>query len=88
MNDIPRRPEGHLPVGASLVVRTGHERIPHLIVAATMLSPETASPTTATALCTRSCGRPNRTRKSAGRSSRQDAALASGSRRSIRAEEP
>src|SRR5688572_12361259 len=25
---IGRRPEGHLPVGSSLVVRTGHTRIP------------------------------------------------------------
>ncbi len=37
---ISRRPEGHLPVGASLVVRTGHERIPFMIVAPTMLMPE------------------------------------------------
>jgi len=37
---INRRPEGHLPVGASLAVRTGHARIPFLIVAPTMLTPE------------------------------------------------
>ena len=37
---INRRPEGHLPVGASLAVRTGHERIPFLIVAPTMHTPE------------------------------------------------
>jgi O-acetyl-ADP-ribose deacetylase (regulator of RNase III) len=37
---IARRPEGHLPVGASLVVRTGHSRIPYLVVAPTMLLPE------------------------------------------------
>jgi O-acetyl-ADP-ribose deacetylase (regulator of RNase III) len=37
---INRRPEGYLPVGASLAVRTGHERIPFLIVAPTMLTPE------------------------------------------------
>jgi O-acetyl-ADP-ribose deacetylase (regulator of RNase III) len=37
---IDRRPEGHLPVGAGLVVPTGHRRIPYLIVAPTMLSPE------------------------------------------------
>jgi len=37
---IARRPEGRLPVGASLVVRTGHSRIPYLIVAPTMLLPE------------------------------------------------
>jgi O-acetyl-ADP-ribose deacetylase (regulator of RNase III) len=37
---INRRPEGYLPVGASLVVRTGHSRIPYLIVAPTMHIPE------------------------------------------------
>lgn len=37
---IGRRPEGYLPVGASLIVRTGHPAIPYLIVAATMLNPE------------------------------------------------
>jgi O-acetyl-ADP-ribose deacetylase (regulator of RNase III) len=37
---IARRPEGHLPVGASLVIRTGHARIPYLLVAPTMLAPE------------------------------------------------
>src|SRR5438105_945530 len=37
---VTRRPEGHLPVGASLVVRTGHTRIPFLIVAPTMTVPE------------------------------------------------
>ncbi len=37
---IARRPEGHLPVGASLAVQTGHPRIPFLIVAPTMLMPE------------------------------------------------
>lgn len=37
---IARRPEGHLPVGASLVVRTGHARVPFLIVAPTMVIPE------------------------------------------------
>jgi O-acetyl-ADP-ribose deacetylase (regulator of RNase III) len=36
---ISRRPEGMLPVGAALVVRTGHERIPFLIVAPTMETP-------------------------------------------------
>jgi O-acetyl-ADP-ribose deacetylase (regulator of RNase III) len=40
---IARRPEGHLPVGASLLLRTGHSRIPFLIVAPTMLMPEPAS---------------------------------------------
>jgi O-acetyl-ADP-ribose deacetylase (regulator of RNase III) len=37
---IGRRPEGYLPIGASLVVRTGHAGIPYLIVAPTMLAPE------------------------------------------------
>jgi O-acetyl-ADP-ribose deacetylase (regulator of RNase III) len=37
---IARRTEGYLPVGASLVVRTGHERVPYLIVAPTMTIPE------------------------------------------------
>lgn len=37
---VARRPEGHLPVGASLVVRTEHRRVPFLIVAPTMTVPE------------------------------------------------
>jgi O-acetyl-ADP-ribose deacetylase (regulator of RNase III) len=37
---IARRPEGHLPVGASLTVTTGHPRVPYLIVAPTMPMPE------------------------------------------------
>ena len=37
---INRRPEGHLPVGASIAVRTGHDRIPFLIVAPTMHTPQ------------------------------------------------
>lgn len=37
---INRRPDGHLPIGASLAVRTGHERIPFVIVAPTMQTPE------------------------------------------------
>lgn len=37
---VARRPEGILPVGASLVVTTGHARIPYLIVAPTMTMPE------------------------------------------------
>lgn len=36
---IARRPEGYLPVGASLTVATGHPRIQYL-VAPTMLMPE------------------------------------------------
>src|SRR6266481_6302505 len=37
---VTSRPEGHLPVGASLVVRTGNARIPFMIVAPTMTMPE------------------------------------------------
>jgi O-acetyl-ADP-ribose deacetylase (regulator of RNase III) len=37
---INQRSEGYLPVGAGLVVRTGHERIRFLIVAPTMVTPE------------------------------------------------
>lgn len=37
---IALRPEGHLPVGASLTVATGHPRVPYLIVAPTMTMPE------------------------------------------------
>lgn len=37
---IQRRPEGILPVGASLAVPTGHEHIPYMIVAPTMEMPE------------------------------------------------
>ena len=37
---IAQRPEGLLPVGASLLVRTGHQRIPFLLVAPTMVLPE------------------------------------------------
>jgi len=39
-NAIARRREGYLPVGASLIVATGHQRIPYLIVAPTMTIPE------------------------------------------------
>ncbi len=41
---ILRLPEGHLPVGASLVVRTDHPRVPYLIVAPTMTMPEVVEP--------------------------------------------
>lgn len=37
---ILRREDGMLPVGASIVVNTGHSRIPFLIVAPTMEMPE------------------------------------------------
>lgn len=40
---IAARPEGHLPVGASLVVATDDKKIPFMIVAPTMLMPETVS---------------------------------------------
>jgi O-acetyl-ADP-ribose deacetylase (regulator of RNase III) len=44
---INRRPEGHLPIGASLVVRTGHSRVPFLLVAPTVTLPEQTDPTNA-----------------------------------------
>ena len=37
---ISARPEGHLPIGASVLVHTGHAQIPYLIAAPTMLMPE------------------------------------------------
>jgi O-acetyl-ADP-ribose deacetylase (regulator of RNase III) len=37
---IQRRPEGFLPVGASLIVPTTHPRIRYVVVAPTMLMPE------------------------------------------------
>ncbi len=37
---IGRRPEGHLPIGAALIIATGNKRIPYLIVAPTMIMPE------------------------------------------------
>ena len=37
---IGARPEGHLPVGAALLVATGHAEVPYLIVAPTMMAPE------------------------------------------------
>ena len=39
-----QRREGYLPVGASLLVRTGHRRIPFLLVAPTMVLPEQVEP--------------------------------------------
>lgn len=36
---IARRPDGELPVGSSIVVRTGHQRIPYMICAPTMITP-------------------------------------------------
>jgi O-acetyl-ADP-ribose deacetylase (regulator of RNase III) len=40
---IGRRPDGQLPVGASIIVRTGHGRIPFMVVAPTMTMPEAVS---------------------------------------------
>ncbi len=37
---ISERPEGMLPVGAAVLVRTGHRNIPYMIAAPTMVSPE------------------------------------------------
>lgn len=37
------RLEGHLPIGASIVIRTGNSRIPFMILAPTMTVPETVS---------------------------------------------
>jgi O-acetyl-ADP-ribose deacetylase (regulator of RNase III) len=44
---VAARPEGYLPVGASCIVATGHERIPYMIVAPTMISPEFVEPQSA-----------------------------------------
>ncbi len=40
LDAIARRPEGFLPVGASVAVATGNDTIPFLIVAPTMETPE------------------------------------------------
>lgn len=37
---ISHRREGYLPVGASVVVKTGNSKIPYLVVSPTMLMPE------------------------------------------------
>jgi len=39
-----RRPEGHLPVGASAVIATGDPRVPWLVLAPTMEMPELVAP--------------------------------------------
>jgi O-acetyl-ADP-ribose deacetylase (regulator of RNase III) len=44
---IARRPEGLLPVGASLLLHTGQARIPYLLVAPTTLLPEHVEPVNA-----------------------------------------
>ena len=36
---IQNRPEGYLPVGAALLVPTGHKKIPYMIAAPTMMTP-------------------------------------------------
>ena len=36
---IHLRPEGHLPVGAAVLVETGYEKIPYMISAPTMVNP-------------------------------------------------
>ncbi len=41
---IRRKPDGLLAVGAALIVRTGHPRIPRLVVAPTMLLPGPVRP--------------------------------------------
>ena len=37
---VRSRPEGYLPVGASELIETGHNKIPYLVLAPTMLHPE------------------------------------------------
>ncbi len=41
---VARRPEGHLPVGAAVMVPTGNARIPHLLIAPTMVTPGPVPP--------------------------------------------
>jgi O-acetyl-ADP-ribose deacetylase (regulator of RNase III) len=41
---IGKRPHGVLPVGAAEMVRTGHARIPYLVIAPTMDIPEVVAP--------------------------------------------
>ena len=38
------QPEGHLPIGAAVAVPTGHQRITHVVLAPTMISPEHVPP--------------------------------------------
>lgn len=42
-DQISLRAEGYLPIGATIVAITAHERIPYVIVAPTMLMPEDVS---------------------------------------------
>ena len=41
---VRNRPEGHLPVGASALIKTGHNKIPYMILAPTMVHPEMIPP--------------------------------------------
>ena len=42
-NAIARREEGYLPIGAAEIIKTCHSRIPYLIAAPTMITPEAVS---------------------------------------------
>ena len=44
---INLRPEGHLPVGAAVIVKTGNKNIPYMISAPTMVGPEPVNPSNA-----------------------------------------
>ncbi len=44
LDAISRRQEGYLPVGTSIVVKTGHPQIQYLVVAPTMVVPEPVPP--------------------------------------------
>jgi O-acetyl-ADP-ribose deacetylase (regulator of RNase III) len=41
---VSTRPEGYLPVGVAVLVRTGHARIPNLVAAPTMIGPGVVEP--------------------------------------------
>jgi len=41
---ITRRSEGYLPVGSGLLVKTGNNKIPYMICAPTMITPEAVEP--------------------------------------------
>ncbi len=44
---ISHRPEGYLPVGASIIINTYHNAIPWMIIAPTMITPELVEATNA-----------------------------------------
>ena len=44
LEKVRSRPEGFLPVGASQLIETGHNKIPYLVLAPTMLHPEMIPP--------------------------------------------